>query len=192
MTSSFSLGAYSNESLGELKKLAKQFDAKLANIKVILFDVDGVLTNGLLYFGGGEVGYNRFFNVHDGYGMKLMKANGIKTGIISGGDSVGLRKRAENLDLDYCFVGNEDKRSAILKVVEDGFLFEEILYMGDELFDIPILKKVGFSCCPANARPEVKEIVDYISMRDGGTGCVREVIDLVRYVQNIFPKELEF
>lgn len=104
-----------------------------------------------------------------------------------------MKKRfKENLGLDYIFIGNEDKRDAWIKVKEDGYKDEEMLYMGDELFDIPLLKKAGFAATVPHAGLEVREVVDYITQRKAGEGCAREVIDLLRYVQGINPKIPDF
>jgi len=172
-----------------LRKLAKEFKGKLGPIKVALFDVDGILTNGLIHWDGKEIGYNRATHAQDGYGMKLLMDFGIKVGVISGGNSLGVQKRfKENLNLDLVFLGNEDKREAYLKVLDLGFKDEEVLYMGDELFDIPLLKRAGFSATVPNAGHEVHESVDYITQRESGMACAREVIDILRYAKGIEPK----
>lgn len=173
----------------DLRKVASGFKDKLSKIKIFLADVDGVMTNGIIYYSGEEVGYNRFFHAHDGYGFKMLREAGIKIGIISGGNSVGLIKRAEYLECDYIKVGNEDKRGALDEIlVESGCTEEEVVYIGDEFFDLPILKRVGFSATVPEASVEIKEAVDYITTRKGGEGAVREVIDMLRFVQNIVPR----
>ena len=171
-----------------MKQEAKNHQEKLKKIKVFLLDVDGILTNGLIYYASGEVGFNRFFHAQDGFGMRLLKRNGIKVGVISGGDSLGLRKRVEYLGLDYSFLGNEDKREAYLAILEEGYTDEEILYMGDEFFDIPLLERAGFSATVPDVSQEVMDASDYVTYREGGKACVREVIDLIRYAQNIVPE----
>jgi 3-deoxy-D-manno-octulosonate 8-phosphate phosphatase (KDO 8-P phosphatase) len=173
----------------DLRSIAKKYEEKLKKIKLALFDVDGVLTNGLVYWSGEECGYNRFFNTHDGYGLKVLMQAGIKVGIITGGNSIGVFKRFTDLGLDYVKMGNEDKREAFKEVLEHSQVaLEEVLYMGDEFFDLPILTKVGFSATPPHASHEIRDAVDYVSYREGGQGCVREVIDLVRHAQGIIPK----
>ncbi len=180
------------EKVRDLKKVSLKFSKALKHIKVLLFDVDGVLTNGLIYYDGAEVGFNRYFHAHDGYGIKMMREAGLRVGIVSGGHSVGLLKRAEYLKLDYCFTGNEDKRVAFLQVMKDGFAPEQILYFGDEIFDIPLMKKAGFSATTPQAPLEVKEVADYVTEKNGGEGAAREVIDLLRYAQKITPQILDF
>jgi 3-deoxy-D-manno-octulosonate 8-phosphate phosphatase (KDO 8-P phosphatase) len=176
-----------------LKEISQKFSDKLTQIKVALFDVDGILTNGLISWDGEHVGFNRTTHAQDGFGLKMLMDAGIKVGIISGGSSLGVKKRFEdNLGLDFIFLGNEDKRDAYKEILKMGFKDHEILYMGDELFDIPLLKRAGFSATVPNASIEVREVVDYITQRPSGKACVREVIDVLRYAKDIRPKILDF
>ena len=175
-----------------LKARAKKYEEKLKKIKVFICDVDGVLTPGDIVYFGHEVGFNRTFHALDGYGLKILQAAGIKVGFVTGGDSISVKVRADYLKLDYNFIGNEDKREAYKKVLADGFKDEEILYMGDELFDIPLLKRAGFAACPPEVSDEVISAVDYVTSRQGGQACVREVIDMVRYAQKINPTIPDF
>lgn len=171
----------------DLRKIAESFKKKLSKIKVFMTDVDGILTDGRIFWFGNEIGFNRSFHALDGYGMKILQQAGLKVGIISGGDSLSVKVRSEYLHLDYMFVGNEDKLVALKSIVQDGYSLDEILYVGDDLFDLPVLKKVGFSVTVPKASLEVQESVDYITQREGGDACVREVIDILRYAQGIYP-----
>lgn len=172
----------------DLREISKPFHSKLKKIKVALFDVDGILTNGKVYWSGEEVGFNRFFHVRDGYGMKILKAAGLHVGIITGGDSVGVEKRFKGLGLNIVHMGNEDKREAFNHVIAStGCAEEEILYMGDEFFDLPLLNRSGFSATVPNASMEIREAVDYVTHFGAGEGCVREVIDMLRFAQGITP-----
>lgn len=176
-----------------LREVAFKFKTKLSKIKVCIFDVDGILTEGKVTWEGEDIGFNRSTHVLDGHGMKMLMEAGIKVGVISGGDSVGVRKRfIDNLKLTFVFLGNEDKREAYKKVLGMGFRDDEILYMADEFIDLPILRRVGFSATVPNASLEIQEAVDYISLREAGDGCAREVMDILRYAQNIPVKLLEF
>lgn len=176
-----------------LRETAKKFEAKLKKIKIVIFDLDGILTNAHVWWASEEVGFNRTFNIYDGYGMKLLMKAGLKVGVITGGNSVSVQKRIEQLGLDFCYAGNEDKRAAFTDVLNCYKVSsDEVLYMGDELFDIPLLKKAGFSATVPNTCDEVKEIVDYITIRESGRGCAREVIDLIRYAQKINPIHEDF
>ena len=176
-----------------LKDTSKKFEAKLKKIKVVCFDLDGILTDSHVWWASEEVGFNRTFCIYDGYGMKLLMKAGIKVGVITGGNSISVTKRTEQLGLDFCYAGNEDKREAYTDMVKKyNVTPEEVLYMGDELFDIPLLRKSGFSATVPNTCDEVKEQVDYVTIKESGKGCAREVIDLVRYAQNIHPNIGDF
>ncbi len=169
-----------------LRETAKKFEHKLKKIKVVAFDLDGILTDGHLWWAGEEVGWNRMFYIYDGYGMKVLMKAGIKVGVITGGDSVSVKKRAELLKLDFLYQGSEDKRKAFLDLEKKfNVSGDEILYMGDELFDIPLLKRAGFSATVPNTGEEVKAVVDYITVKESGKGCAREVIDILRYAQGL-------
>lgn len=176
-----------------LRETAKKFEQKLKKIKVVVFDLDGILTNAHVWWASEEVGFNRTFNIYDGYGMKVLMTAGLKVGVITGGNSVSVFKRTNQLGLDFCYAGNEDKREAFLDLMKKyNVSADEILYMGDELFDIPLLRKAGFSATVPNTSDEVKEVVDYVTTRVSGEGCAREVIDLVRYAQGITPVLQDF
>lgn len=176
-----------------LRETAKKFEAKLKKIKITVFDLDGILTDAHVWWASEEVGFNRNFNIYDGYGMKTLMKAGLKVGVITGGNSISVQKRVDQLGLDFCYAGNEDKRAAFLDIMKRYEVSaEEILYMGDELFDLPLLKKAGFSATVPNTSDEVKEMVDYVTIRHSGQGCAREVIDLVRYAQGIVPTLEDF
>ena len=172
----------------DFRALAKKHEAKLKKIKVICLDLDGILTDAKVQWDGAELGFNRSFNVYDGYGMKIMMAAGLKVGVITGGNSVSVQKRTEQLKVDFCYAGNEDKREAFKDLIKRyGVKPEEILYMGDELFDIPLLRAAGFSATVPSACMEVLEMVDYVTTRRSGEGCAREVIDMLRLAQGNSP-----
>jgi 3-deoxy-D-manno-octulosonate 8-phosphate phosphatase (KDO 8-P phosphatase) len=176
-----------------LRKIAKQHETKLKKIKVLAFDLDGILTDAHVWWASEEVGFNRNFNIYDGYGMKVLMKAGLKVGVITGGNSVSVMKRVDQLGLDFCYAGNEDKRQAFTDILKKyNVSAEEVLYMGDELFDIPLLRKAGFSATVPNTSDEVHEVVDYVTHRASGQGCAREVIDLVRYAQGISPINEDF
>lgn len=173
----------------DLREISSKYEDKLSKIKICLFDVDGILTDGKIYWASEEVGFNRQFHTHDGYALKILMRAGVKVGIITGGDSLGVKKRFEGLGVDHLYMGNEDKRAAFNEILEKENLTEDqALYMGDEFFDLPLLKRAGFSATVPNASIEVRESVDYVTVRESGNACVREVIDLLRHVQDIVPK----
>lgn len=177
----------------DFNKALEKHREKLKKIKVFITDVDGVLTDGQLYWSGEEVGFNRFFHALDGYALKMLKKFGFKVAILSGGDSLGLRKRVENMGIELAMLGNEDKRKGYLEILEKtGAKDEECLYIGDEFFDLPILNKVGFSATTSYASPEILDSVDYITTRPPGMGCCREVADLLRMAHGLTPEHAEF
>ena len=169
------------------RQLAEKHKKKLLPIKVALFDVDGVLTDGKIYWSGEEVGWNRFFHTCDGYGMKMLMKAGMKVGIITGGNSTGVKKRfIELLGLDHVYFGSENKLPAFEEIMKkENVQAHEILYMGDEFFDIPLLKRAGFSATTNLASIEIQESVDYIASREPGNGCAREVMDILRLAQGL-------
>jgi len=168
----------------DIAPAAAQFSEKLKRIKLFLTDVDGVLTDGTVWWQGEEVGWNRTFNVYDGYGLKMMMRGGLQVGVISGGDSLGLKKRIDNLGIKISYLGNENKVGAFQKVCElTGLDPSEMFYIGDEPFDMPILKQVGFAATVPHAVNEVKEVCDYVTQRHAGQGCVREVAEMIRIAQ---------
>ncbi len=177
----------------DLRIVAEELKAKLKPIKLFLMDVDGILTDGHIKYEGSEIGFNRCFHVHDGFGLKMLRQFNIQTGVITGGNSLGLKRRLEDLKVDYAYLGDEDKRSGYLNAKKLSKLSdEEILYVGDELFDIPLLKKAGFSATVPGVNPEVLDVVDYVTYKEAGKGCVRELVDLVRYAQNLNPNIADF
>lgn len=176
-----------------LREVSKKFEEKLKKIKVVCFDLDGILTDSHVWWASEEVGFNRTFCIYDGYGMKVLMKAGLKVGVITGGNSVSVLKRTEQLGLDFCYAGNEDKRDGFLDLLKRyNVAAEEVLYMGDELFDMPLLRKAGFSATVPNACEEVREMVDYVTIKESGRGCAREVIDILRYAQNIVPENKDF
>jgi len=153
--------------------------SKLINIKLILMDVDGVLTSGdIIYSSSGEE--LKKFDIHDGMGISLARMAGLKTGIITGRVSEMVKRRAEELKFDVISQGNINKLKPYEEIRDrEGLSNEEIAYIGDDIPDICILKRVGFSVAVANARDEVKAICDYVTTAPGGKGAVREVIEKI-------------
>ncbi len=181
------------DSRESFSNLSAELVEKLKKIKVCAFDVDGILTDGMVWWQSEEVGWNRTSHTRDGYGLKVLQRAGLKVGVITGGDSLSVSKRyKENLKLDFIYSGNEDKRHAFSELLSSGFETSEILYMGDEFFDTPLLRAAGFGATVPEAVSEVREVVDYITTLPGGRGAVREVIDLVRYAQGIVPNIPDF
>ena len=159
------------------------YKAILPQIKTFIFDVDGVLTDGkVLVTTEGEL--YRSVDTKDGYAIKCALVQGYKIVIISGGTNEGIRDRFKAFGIYDIYLGAHHKLDAYQDLMDNYDLNpEEILYVGDDVPDIPVMEKVGLSCCPADAVSDVKAMVDYVSHKKGGEGCVREVIEQVLRVQ---------
>lgn len=173
--------AGSNRLKSGLKKRAKR-------IRVLIMDVDGVLTPGYIVMGdsGREM---KFFDVQDGFGLSLWRKAGLKSAIITAGATGAVEKRAGYLKIDSIYQGVKDKFT-IYERIKDEFKVtdSQICFIGDDLIDLPILKKVGLACCVSNATRDIMPYVHYVSRREGGRGAVREIIDLVLKTQGLWDK----
>src|SRR6056300_411434 len=161
----------------------KNYKQLLPNIKTFIFDVDGVLTDGkILIHSDGEL--LRSFDTKDGYAIKCALLKGFKIAIITVGRNEAVRERFKELGVFDIYLGAHHKLDAYQDLMDNYDLkAEEILYIGDDIPDIPVMEKVGLGCCPADAVPDVKARADYISHKKGGEGCVRELIEQVLRVQ---------
>lgn len=161
----------------------KNYKSILPKIKTFIFDVDGVLTDGkILVTTEGEM--YRSLDTKDGYAMKCALVQGFKIVIISGGTNEGIRNRFKALGVYDIYLGANHKLDAYQDLIDNYNLnSEEILYVGDDVPDIPVMEKAGVGCCPSDAVSDVKIIADYISHKRGGEGCVREIIEQVLRVQ---------
>ncbi len=152
---------------------------KARRIRMLLLDVDGVMTGGGIYYSddGREI---KRFNAQDGYGVVRAREQGLRIVIVSGRYTPVVDVRAKALNIEDVYQNSSDK-VAVMKGLRKqyGLKNEEIGFVGDDLFDMPLLREVGFSAAPKNARREVKRIVDYVTSVDGGAGAVREVIDFI-------------
>ncbi|MEJ6588583.1 MAG: HAD hydrolase-like protein [Crocinitomicaceae bacterium] len=167
------------------------YKQKLRAITTFIFDVDGVLTDGKVYLMRDEV--VRALNSKDGYSLQYASKMNYKLFIITGGYSEDLKKRLLDLGIKDVFLRSSNKLVVYNKLKEDyGFQDAEVLYMGDDIPDIPVLRMAGVSCCPQDAAIDVKEIVDYHSPIEGGKGCVRDVIEQTLRVQGNWLKESAF
>lgn len=162
------------------KKLTgKSLQTALKKIKLVIFDVDGVMTDGSMFYVEGT-GWGAHYNVIDGFGIKLLKRAGYEVGVISGGSFLSHKKRAESLGITHAYFGDENKMHAFAKILADvGATRDECAYMGDELFDMPVLQQVGFAAAPPHAPKEVKDSAHYVTKKPGGFGAVREVCELI-------------
>lgn len=165
--------------------------AEFKKVTTFIFDIDGVLTDGtLLVFRDGLQA--RQMHVKDGFGLQMAIKNGYRVFIVSGGVSEESKRRLELLGLKDVYIGIADKTTFVTDLLKSNKVkWTEVLYMGDDLPDIPVMLKVGLSCCPADAVSEVKSIAKYISTINGGWGCVRDVIEKVLKVNGHWKYETD-
>ena len=155
------------------------------DIKLLLLDVDGVLTDGSLIYTGGEK-ESKSFNTQDGFGIRLLHQAGIDVGVITARQSTVVHRRASELKMRFIHQGAVNKSSAFAEIVAESRLTPgEIAYMGDDWLDIIVLQQVGLAVAPANGVPEVMEVVHYITRQGGGHGAVRECCNLILEAQNL-------
>lgn len=160
-------------------------------IRLLLLDVDGVLTDGtiLLHHDGGE---SKAFHIRDGAAIVWAQRAGLKVGLLSGRASDATVQRAAQLGIPLVVQGAADKLAAYEQILRDAALEDgEVAYMGDDLQDLPVLRRVGFSAAPADAAPEVRSRVHWVSARNGGRGAVRELIEHVLGAQGAWQSAVD-
>jgi len=152
---------------------------RLSNIKLLILDVDGVMTDGRIIFDSNGV-ESKFFNVKDGHGIKMVQRAGIDVGIISGRESQVVVNRAAELGIACLYQKCLDKLTPYAKILaETGLDDSQVAFVGDDIIDIPIMRRVGFAAAPADAVPDVLPHVHFVTRNRGGWGAVREVCDLL-------------
>lgn len=170
--------------LGVSETTNMEYPQILSQINTFIFDVDGVLTNGqvILQPNGDQ---SRIMNIKDGYALQLAAKSGYKIIVISGGRSETVRDRFKGLGIHDVYLGASDKENVYEEVkITYNLKEEEIAYMGDDIPDFPVMKRMGLPCCPADAAPEIIEISKYVSDKPGGLGCGRDIIEKVMRAQN--------
>ncbi len=159
------------------------YKIKLHKIKAFIFDYDGVMSDGMIYCGNSKI-IVRSGNVKDGYAIQYAIKCGYKIAILSGGKGESITERCAMLGIKDVFVGCENKIDTFNKfLLDNGLDVSEVLYMGDDIPDYDIMVKAGVACCPKDAAQEIKDVADYISDKDGGSGCVRDIIEQVLRLQ---------
>lgn len=151
----------------------------LKNIKMLITDSDGVLTDGGMYYSenGDEL---KKFNTKDGMAIQLLRENGIKTGIVTGENVDMVKKRAEKLKIDFVYLGVKDKLRVIKEIARVSKIkLDEIAYIGDDINDIEVIENVGFGCSVFDGMEKVKEISKYVTSAKGGNGALREIVELI-------------
>ena len=164
-------------------------------IKVLLFDVDGVLTDGSIIVMPGSDGKAvevKAFSAHDGMGMALAHVAGLKIGWITKRESQAVRIRSKDLRIDHVYQGQHYKVEALALIVKDeGCTLDEIAYVGDDIIDLPVMRKVGLAIAVANARPEVKAMAHYTTAMPGGFGAGRDAIDFLLRSKGVLEQTIE-
>jgi len=178
------LNAYGNSEMFEVQqpRVLPEVLERAAHIELLLMDVDGVLTDGRLYYMGTEAGVEEFksFNSHDGLGLHFMNFVGIKTGVISGRKSKGTLERAKILKMTYVYQGFLEKEAVFDEIIDKERISpKNVAFIGDDFIDVPLMTRSGLGVAVANARPEVLAAANYITVAEGGQGAVREVCELI-------------
>jgi 3-deoxy-D-manno-octulosonate 8-phosphate phosphatase (KDO 8-P phosphatase) len=171
--------------------MMKDLSRKIEPIKLLIFDADGVLTNGHINVDhqGREF---KMFHVHDGLGIVLWRKQGFLSAIISARACSAVQARAEDLKIDHIYLDAYPKKRVYEELLQrTGLSDNQVCFVGDDLADLPLLRRVGFSVGVANATAEVKTEVDYVTEKFGGAGAVRELIELLLKTKGLWEKSME-
>jgi 3-deoxy-D-manno-octulosonate 8-phosphate phosphatase (KDO 8-P phosphatase) len=168
---------------------------RASRIKLLLMDVDGVLTNGKLHHfpdAQGNMIETKGFDSQDGIGLQWLQWKGIRTGVISGRESLATTERARQTKIDYVYQGHIEKIPIFEEIIAKAKVEpDEVAYMGDDLTDLVVMKRVGFAIAVANARPELLKAAHYVTKKAGGDGAVREAIELILEAKGVWGEILE-
>jgi 3-deoxy-D-manno-octulosonate 8-phosphate phosphatase (KDO 8-P phosphatase) len=168
--------------------------ARAAKIKLLLMDVDGVLTDGKLYFIPGPDGSMvefKAFDSQDGIGLQWCQWKGIRTGVISGRNSPSTVERAKQAKMNYVYQGHIEKIPIIEEIMADAKVSrEEVAYIGDDLTDVVVFHRVGLAIAVANARPEVKQEAHWVTANVGGSGAVRDAVEMIFEARGLWDEIL--
>ncbi len=169
---------------------ASQLRSRLKRIKLLLLDVDGVLTDGAIFItGDGEF---KRFHVHDGLGQRLAAHAGLKVGWVSARPSAITTRRAEELKTDFIVQTRDGKVPAVERILaETGLGWADACFVGDDVVDLGVLRRVGLAISPADARSEAKALAHFITKTNGGNGCVREVVEMILKAQGKWATIIE-
>jgi 3-deoxy-D-manno-octulosonate 8-phosphate phosphatase (KDO 8-P phosphatase) len=166
-----------------VERFAKEAVARAARVRLLLMDVDGVLTDGTIHLDDRGV-ETKGFNIMDGLGLTLLRRAGIALGIVTGRTSEVVSRRARELRMAHLIQGSADKRAAAEDILAaEGLGWEALAYVGDDLIDLPVLTRAGLAACPPGAATEVKAVVHHVTAAAGGRGAIREVCELILTAQ---------
>ena len=161
-------------------------------IRLLVLDVDGVLTDNRLFYGANGVEYKSFYT-RDGHGMVLLRQAGIELGIITGRQSELVTRRMNDLKVKYVYQGVPDKLPSFEQLMaECGLQPEQVAYMGDDILDLPLLRRVGLAAMPADGAPDIRPHVHFVSRFPGGHGAVRELCELILKAQGKWSNVMDF
>jgi 3-deoxy-D-manno-octulosonate 8-phosphate phosphatase (KDO 8-P phosphatase) len=170
-------------------------EARAKNIKVLIFDVDGVLTDGQIFVIPGPDGKGieaKGFAAHDGLGITLGRLGGLRIGIITKRNSQTVAIRAKDLKLEFVYQGQAHKMNAIKEILaKTGYTIDQLAYVGDDIIDLPVLRQCGLAIATANARQQVKSVAHYVTLNPGGFGGGRDAIDFILTAQGTLDKVIE-
>lgn len=161
-----------------------------SRIELVIFDVDGVLTDGSLFIGDDGQEY-KAFNSKDGHGIRMLQESGIKAAILTGRDSEVVKHRCRDLDIELVMQGHRDKRPAFDELLRvTGLQRDVIAYVGDDVVDLPVMKQVGLAIAVADAHPMVQEHADWVTQARGGRGAAREVCEFLLRARGLLEAKL--
>ena len=167
---------------------------RAARVRLLLMDVDGVMTDGKLYNvpdAAGNMFETKAFDSQDGIALQWLSWKGIRTGLISGRNSPAAAERARQCKFTYVYQGHIEKIPILEEILaHSGLEASQVAYIGDDITDVVVMHRVGLAIATANARPEVKSEAHYVTSAEGGRGAVREVIELILKAQNLWPEIL--
>ena len=170
-------------------------ESRAKNIKVLIFDVDGVLTDGQIFVIPNADGRGieaKGFAAHDGLGISLGRLGGLRIGIITKRNSQTVAIRANDLKLEFVYQGQAHKMNAINDILaRTGYTLDQLAYVGDDIIDLPVMRECGLSIATANARKEVKSAAHYVTPNPGGFGAGRDAIDFILTAQGTLEKVIE-
>lgn len=169
----------------------KEWMKKAANIRLVIFDVDGVLTDGSLFYGDDGQEY-KAFNSRDGHGMKMLQSSGVDIGIITGRTSRVVQLRMESLGISHVYQGQLDKLPAYRELIDKlGLDDNQVAYVGDDVVDLPVMVRVGLPIAVENAHPLVKENAVWTTPEPGGRAAARSVCEMVMQAQGTLDEKLK-
>jgi 3-deoxy-D-manno-octulosonate 8-phosphate phosphatase (KDO 8-P phosphatase) len=177
-----------------MQPITEEVRLRAAKIKLVLMDVDGVLTDGSYYHVPNPAGglfEVKHFDAQDGIALQWFHRYGIRTGLISGREAEITAERARSAHMDYCYMGSTEKLPLFQAIVADsGLTPDRIAFLGDDLTDGILMRRVGLAVAVANARPEVKRMAHYVCETPGGKGAVREAAEVIFRAQGVWEKIL--